>query len=1221
MARFNAWARLPLFVSSTFRDMHAERDYLQNVVFPRLDEKLRERRRHLEPVDLRWGVETVSVEDQADKELQVLRVCLGEIERSRPFFLVLLGDRYGWVPPPGCAQAAAREQGFSTNVEGKSVTALEIEFGTLSSAAVRAHFFFRSLEAEMSHAETAVFRESDGEAALRLEELKDRLRERFPDRVHEYNARWDPDRRAIVGLEAFGEMVYKCLWRELGAATRHLATGAGKDWLDQERFELESFFAGLVRGFRGREQLCRELVGLALSTGPAWGACVVGESGSGKSSLLARVHQELQGTKHDGHEVLLLAHAAGISLRSVQVDSLLHRWCQELAEAVGVRPPGEAETGAALDRCFARLLEEAAGRRRVVLLLDALNQLEPTPRGRDLTWLPERWPANARLIVTATPGDAPRALARRDGVASRGLGLLTPDDARGLVQATCDRYHRSVSPKVREALLAKHRPDGSPSHGNPLWLEMAVEELNLLDAEDFALTKTLPETGAAALGEDERLEHLLLHLVGQMPPTVAELYGWLLDRSEEVVPRELARSFAGLVTLSRVGLRESDLAVLLPAAGGGAWEPLRFATLRRAFRAHLVQRGEQGQWDFFHEQMRQAVVRRNLGDPERVAELHRIIADHLVALPADDPLRQSEAMYHLLGQGDRLRAADYYTAIPDPEVLRDPEVAPLVPGERRAQVLDRWREATAATEVIADFLLGTLPLDALPGRTPDLDARLNWVLSWAPTLKEMFEMVGKVQSGPGLDVVKTENGMVISGEIPGLKDNMELWPLLSKFLISLYAELERRGAPPGLLARLAGRLQAVTEQMKLSPAFLGERYYPAMADFRRGEAARQQADAENVSDEERAQLRQQALEAYLAGDAIFSEMYRLMPNDAEAARGLAVSREKLGDLLQELNHLDEAVACYEMSCQLRERLDRSGYLAGRLAFQRDLMVIYERLGGAYRRQGELQKALESYQQALQAARRWQQSEELLPDIVLLQHCLGETLLELERPGEAVRELTAALEVARRLNFLDPSNSRWQGERISLEILLGRLTVLPVVLRPAPPLPPVGPRPAPPLPPATPATPSTGELLRRVSGLLTEGRAEEALRLLPRTGGNDPLTQNARAGCLLRLGQPGDALVILRGLVLRGGIFLRPDAPVAFKNNYVLALLATGNLDGASRTLSDMESAGGNEATEQIRRHVVARQQRGSLLGRLSRWLTGRPAPSVPALPPGEVLVE
>ena len=67
------WISRPVFLTSTFRDMHAERDYLRTHIFPQLEERLRQRRHHLEPIDLRWGVETVTVDQQQSKELLVLQ--------------------------------------------------------------------------------------------------------------------------------------------------------------------------------------------------------------------------------------------------------------------------------------------------------------------------------------------------------------------------------------------------------------------------------------------------------------------------------------------------------------------------------------------------------------------------------------------------------------------------------------------------------------------------------------------------------------------------------------------------------------------------------------------------------------------------------------------------------------------------------------------------------------------------------------------------------------------------------------------------------------------------------------------------------------------------------------------------------------------------------------------------------------------------------------------
>ena len=118
---FSQWRARPVFISSTFKDMQAERSYLQSHVFPRLEEKLRERRHQFEPIDLRMGVETAELGTVEAREALVLKVCLEEIQRSRPFLIVILGDRYGWVPPPERMENAVQEAGFDTEVKGKSV--------------------------------------------------------------------------------------------------------------------------------------------------------------------------------------------------------------------------------------------------------------------------------------------------------------------------------------------------------------------------------------------------------------------------------------------------------------------------------------------------------------------------------------------------------------------------------------------------------------------------------------------------------------------------------------------------------------------------------------------------------------------------------------------------------------------------------------------------------------------------------------------------------------------------------------------------------------------------------------------------------------------------------------------------------------------------------------------------------------------------------------------
>lgn len=418
------WRSRPVFITSTFADMQAERDWLRSQVLPELEERLRQRRHHLEPIDLRWGVETVSVDQSHAKELLVLKVCLGEINRSRPFLVGLIGDRYGWVPPPERMAAATQEAGYQADVSGKSVTALEIEYGVLDQPEQRrrSHFYFRRPLPydRMPPATAALYSEAHNpqpgaaDAAQRLKALKERLRRDLNNRVHDYAAQWDEQRQRVVGLDAWGRQVLEDLWRDLDEETAAFAGQPIPSWQEQERHALEQFVENCGRGFVGRVEITERLLRFARSPAAEsapWGACVTGVSGSGKSALFAHLWRHLQ-----REDVLLLAHAAGISPRAGQVDALLRRWIEELARSLDMAEPiAENASAEEVEKTFAQLLSRASARKRVVLLIDALNQFEPSVRARHLTWLPKLLPANVRLIATAIPGTESAALLARPG--------------------------------------------------------------------------------------------------------------------------------------------------------------------------------------------------------------------------------------------------------------------------------------------------------------------------------------------------------------------------------------------------------------------------------------------------------------------------------------------------------------------------------------------------------------------------------------------------------------------------------------------------------------------------------------------------------------------------------------------------------------------------------------------------------------------------------------
>lgn len=89
-----------LFVSSTFSDYTEERNALQESVFPKMRELCRSRGYRFQAIDLRWGVS-----EEAGINQQTMKICLDELTKCQTFsplpnFLILFGDRYGWLPLP-----------------------------------------------------------------------------------------------------------------------------------------------------------------------------------------------------------------------------------------------------------------------------------------------------------------------------------------------------------------------------------------------------------------------------------------------------------------------------------------------------------------------------------------------------------------------------------------------------------------------------------------------------------------------------------------------------------------------------------------------------------------------------------------------------------------------------------------------------------------------------------------------------------------------------------------------------------------------------------------------------------------------------------------------------------------------------------------------------------------------------------------------------------------
>ena len=86
-----------IFISSTFKDFQLERDLLRDHIYPFINAYTRKAREFFSFQDLRWGIDTESMSEE-DSSIKVINFCLDEVKRSKPYFVLFLGDYYGYKP-------------------------------------------------------------------------------------------------------------------------------------------------------------------------------------------------------------------------------------------------------------------------------------------------------------------------------------------------------------------------------------------------------------------------------------------------------------------------------------------------------------------------------------------------------------------------------------------------------------------------------------------------------------------------------------------------------------------------------------------------------------------------------------------------------------------------------------------------------------------------------------------------------------------------------------------------------------------------------------------------------------------------------------------------------------------------------------------------------------------------------------------------------------------
>ena len=309
---------LRLFISSTFTDMNAERDALMNV-FPILKEPCAQRGVNFTPIDLRWGI----TEAEAREGL-VFESCMREIDNSRPFFIGIVGHRYGWVPTENDFGGFTDRLKFrypwlqEAMNQGLSITEMEMQYAALMSAydkndKVNAIYFIRSDSADI----LPEYRETEGsENERKLNELKRKIRSQSKFKVFEYD---DPEELARLVLQEL---------------TRFIDDAFPADFNTEHHYQ-EVLLSMRSNSLMGYEEEERQLVKWAKDNSSKI-FCIDGAPGVGKSYMLAYMSERMR----ERAEKPIVVYC---DLDNLNTEETIEYISVEILDALGVTARGKSQ--------------------------------------------------------------------------------------------------------------------------------------------------------------------------------------------------------------------------------------------------------------------------------------------------------------------------------------------------------------------------------------------------------------------------------------------------------------------------------------------------------------------------------------------------------------------------------------------------------------------------------------------------------------------------------------------------------------------------------------------------------------------------------------------------------------------------------------------------------------------------------------------------------------
>jgi len=606
-----------VFVSSTFRDMQSERDMLHTDIIPALNSYAEQNQDYLHFIDLRWGVNTNEL-DSDESAHKVLNVCLDEIDKSQPYMLIFIGDRYGWIPDRKYLVDVAGRKSFELDDAERSVTALEIEYGLLTHAeqsdncviCIRNPLDLSKMDANSREdyvCEDEVHRQL-------LESLKSKLQSNFADKIIYYEADWDQENQKLIGLDLLRDQIlqrfldmFKTQWdrsEELSIPAKVNRTALHRLVLQNETSAGNDAFVELIANeiFIKKQQL----------------VYLKGTPGSGKTTLLCQTGAMLKDRYYQTAPFF-----CGYDENSSSLHDLLAYmvWIMECELALDEHHDSEVSSVLFLQKYLSHLTAVYEERDKIdlVFLIDDLHKMSSDGLPR-MFFLPDHPGVKVKFIITC-PDDYEQDIVSGYQARSEELfiyGLAYPVQARLMIYNLLEKNHKELDIEVVDTIV-----DQGDCY-NPLYISLLVNRLLMMDSSDLRSANNAAE-----------LTSQMIRIIEDFPEKTDEAaYAYLQAVGKKIAP-EIADHVYALLAIAPDGLREHDLERIFKL-NDLPWSTIDFTRLMRYLRP-FVNHKDSGFISIGNDVAASSIVASRQAD---INLYYTYLLDYLKSLGPGDGLRQ-----------------------------------------------------------------------------------------------------------------------------------------------------------------------------------------------------------------------------------------------------------------------------------------------------------------------------------------------------------------------------------------------------------------------------------------------------------------------------------------------------------------------------------------------------------------------------------------------------